>query len=137
MLARGVSQEGAQRVQIPLHTPQQNRLLQLPSVSKQHHGRSGTTAGAFCQNPAFVKLKFGAGGKHRFHFVRRKCFSKLTQEILSPTFIFTMDLAPSPLFSDGSAAAVCQECSHCLIPEVCSISRSTGTFPAQYTQQQV
>lgn len=36
MLARGVSQEGTQPAQIPLHTPQPNRLLLLPSVSKQH-----------------------------------------------------------------------------------------------------
>lgn len=31
-----MSQEGTQTAQIPLHTPQHNRLLLLPSVSKQH-----------------------------------------------------------------------------------------------------
>lgn len=36
MLAGGISQEGTQTAQIPLHTPQHYRLLLLPSVSKQH-----------------------------------------------------------------------------------------------------
>lgn len=61
--------------QIVLHTPQHNRLL--PPVSKQHHGRSRTTGGAFYQNQAFVLLtNLGWGGKHRSCFVRGKLLLK-------------------------------------------------------------
>lgn len=90
MLARGISQEGTQTAQIPLHTPQHNRLL-LPSASKQHTmedlGQQQELAARI--KPCTVN-KFGAGGKHRFCFVRGKCFSYLTQHISSPTLIFTV-----------------------------------------------